>query len=47
MKNYVESISDTRNSAFHNLFPFRKSLSVHLTNQALGERWYLMGSADR
>ena len=35
MKNYVETISDARNSAFHNLFPFRKSLNVHVTSDAL------------
>lgn len=35
MKNYVETISDARNSAFHNLFPFRKSLNVQLTGSAL------------
>ena len=35
MKNYVDTISDARNSAFHNLFPFRKSLNVALTSEAL------------
>jgi len=35
LKNYVETISDARNSAFHNIFPFRKSLNVPLTAGAL------------
>ena len=36
LKNYQQSISDARNSAFHNLFPFRKSLRVPLPEAALG-----------
>lgn len=35
LKNYESTIKDARNSAFHNLFPFRKSLSVHLPTGAL------------
>ena len=35
LKNYIATISDARNSAFHNLFPFRKSLSVSLPEAAL------------
>ena len=35
LKNYISTISDARNSAFHNLFPFRKSLSVALPESAL------------
>ncbi len=35
MKNYIDTVSDARNSAFHNLFPFRKSLNVRLSNSAL------------
>lgn len=35
MKNYIDTISDARNSAFHNLFPFRKSLSLQLSGRAL------------
>lgn len=35
LKNYESTIKDARNSAFHNLFPFRKSLSVHLPSDAL------------
>jgi len=35
LKNYVSVIGDTRNSAFHNLFPFRKSLEVVLPTSAL------------
>jgi hypothetical protein len=34
--NYQRTIADARNSAFHNLFPFRKSLSVPLPEAALG-----------
>ena len=34
--NYQRTIADARNSAFHNLFPFRKSLSVSLPEAALG-----------
>lgn len=37
LKNYIDTISDARNSAFHNLFPFRKSLNVRLTRDALAE----------
>jgi hypothetical protein len=36
LKNYYQSIADARNSAFHNLFPFRKSLHVPLPETALG-----------
>lgn len=35
MKNYTSTISDARNSAFHNLFPFRKSLQLILPRSAL------------
>ncbi|MEX0806225.1 MAG: hypothetical protein WD688_23330 [Candidatus Binatia bacterium] len=35
MKGYVETISDARNSAFHNLFPFKKSLNITLTGSSL------------
>ena len=35
MKNYTSTISDARNSAFHNLFPFRKSLQLILPQSAL------------
>ena len=35
LKNYHQSIADARNSAFHNLFPFRKSLRVALPEAAL------------
>jgi hypothetical protein len=37
LKNYESTIKDARNSAFHNLFPFRKSLSIQLPAEALGE----------
>lgn len=36
LKNYQQSIADARNSAFHNLFLFRKSLRVPLPEAALG-----------
>jgi hypothetical protein len=36
LKNYHQCIADARNSAFHNLFPFRKSLRVSLPEAALG-----------
>ncbi len=36
LKNYQQTIGDARNSAFHNLFPFRKSLRVLLPEAALG-----------
>jgi hypothetical protein len=36
LKNYQQTIADARNSAFHNLFPFRKSLRVLLPEAALG-----------
>jgi len=36
LSNYQRTIADARNSAFHNLFPFRKSLSVPLPEAALG-----------
>jgi hypothetical protein len=32
-----QSIADARNNAFHNLFPFQKSLRVPLPEAALGE----------
>ena len=35
LKSYESTIKDVRNSAFHNLFPFRKSLSVHLPTGSL------------
>jgi len=35
LKNYEGIISDARNSAFHNLFPFRKTLSISLPADAL------------
>jgi hypothetical protein len=35
LKNYHDAISDARNAAFHNLFPFRKSLIVSLSDEAL------------
>jgi hypothetical protein len=35
LRNYISTISDARNSAFHNLFPFRKSLSATLPESAL------------
>lgn len=35
LKNYTLTISDARNSAFHNLFPFRKSLNLALPQSAL------------
>ena len=35
LKNYEGVISDARNSAFHNLFPFRKTLSIPLSADAL------------
>jgi hypothetical protein len=37
LRNYESTIKDARNSAFHNLFPFRKSLSVQLPIEALGK----------
>lgn len=36
LKNYHQTIADARNSAFHNLFPFRKTLHVELPEAALG-----------
>lgn len=36
LKTYQQSIGDARNSAFHNLFPFRKTLRVPLPEAALG-----------
>lgn len=36
LKNYQQTIADARNSAFHNLFPFRKSLRILLPETALG-----------
>ena len=35
IKNYTSIIGNARNSAFHNLFPFRKSLEVSLPTSAL------------
>jgi len=35
--NYVSTVRDARNSAFHDLFPFRKSLNVVLPETALQE----------
>lgn len=35
LKNYGLTISDARNSAFHNLFPFKKALNVNLPSAAL------------
>jgi hypothetical protein len=35
LKNYHDTIADARNAAFHNLFPFRKSLIVPLSDEAL------------
>jgi hypothetical protein len=35
LKNYISTIADARNSTFHNLFPFRKTLAVHLPEEAL------------
>jgi hypothetical protein len=36
LKSYQQAIGDARNSAFHNLFPFRKSLRISLPEMALG-----------
>lgn len=35
LKNYHDTIADARNTAFHNLFPFRQTLRVGLTDKAL------------
>lgn len=35
LSNYRTTIADARNSAFHNLFPFRKSLDVSLPEESL------------
>ena len=35
LKNYISTVADARNSAFHDLFPFRKSLNVLLPETAL------------
>ena len=35
LSNYISIVADARNSAFHNLFPFRKSLDVDLPDEAL------------
>lgn len=35
LKGYADTIGDARNSAFHNLFPFRKSLEVELPSEAI------------
>lgn len=35
LKNYIDIIGDARNSAFHNLFPFRKTLTVQLPESAV------------
>jgi len=37
LRNYRTTIADARNSAFHNLFPFRKSLDVALPEDSLQE----------
>jgi len=37
LKNYISTVADARNSAFHDLFPFRKSLNVLLPETALQE----------
>lgn len=37
LSNYRTTIADARNSAFHNLFPFRKSLDVSLPEDSLQE----------
>jgi len=37
LKNYQETVADARNSAFHNLFPFKKTLRVHLPQEAIGD----------
>lgn len=37
LKNYQSNIGDARNSAFHNLFPFRKTLRVELPTDAIGD----------
>lgn len=37
LSNYRATIADARNSAFHNLFPFRKSLDVSLPEDSLQE----------
>ena len=37
LKNYQDNIGDARNSAFHNLFPFRKTLRVELPTDAIGD----------
>jgi hypothetical protein len=35
LNNYINAIGDARNSAFHNLFPFRKTLKVQLPEAAV------------
>jgi hypothetical protein len=35
ISNYVQTIADARNSTFHNLFPFRKTLRIPLPDTAL------------
>lgn len=35
LQNYRKTIADARNSAFHNLFPFRKSLQINLPDATL------------
>lgn len=37
LKDYENTISNARNRAFHNLFPFRKTLKVALSNSAIQE----------
>jgi hypothetical protein len=44
LKNYFTTIADARNSAFHNLFPFCKSLSVTLPESALHDASLLLFS---
>ena len=35
LKNYIDVIGDARNSAFHNLFPFRKTLEISLPESSV------------
>ena len=44
LSNYRSTITDARNSAFHNLFPFRKTLQVHLPDAALQDAMLLIFS---
>lgn len=36
LDNYRRTVADARNSAFHNIFPFRKSLRIPLPDSAIG-----------